>query len=307
MAMAEKEKPTELGDVLRKRKELDEIIDSQFKRPTTILFTDIVGATPFFSIRGDLEGQLMIQRHNDLLLPLIAQHRGRLIKTMGDGLLASFDDPPMAVACAERMQEALARDNQGRPVKDHIQIRIGVHTGSGYVDASDVYGIVVAIAERIKSVAGAGQILVSEAVYGQLVPGRDSLCTFLDKIQVKGIDAKIRVYQAVWTGAERSQAVRGKTRPETGSRGEIVLEASRENGGVKICVYERSEGSERTLRLYENAEVAWEQLDTMRREVITLLNRANRRAKVTPEILDSLKKSGQILFDLLIPPKAREK
>ena len=44
-----------------------------------------------------------------------------------------------------------------------------------------------------------------------------------------------------------------------------------------------------------------------RREIITLLNRANRRAKVTPEILDSLKKSGQILFDLLIPPKAREK
>ncbi len=91
------------------------------------------------------------------------------------------------------------------------------------------------------------------------------------------------------------------------SNGEIVLEASRENGGVKICVYEKSGGRERTLRLYENADVEWEQIDAIRREVITLLNRANRRAKVTPEILDSLKKTGQVLFDLLIPPKAREK
>ena len=89
--------------------------------------------------------------------------------------------------------------------------------------------------------------------------------------------------------------------------GEIVLEASRENGGVKICVYERGEGGERTLRLYENAEVDWQQIDATRREVITLLNRANRRAKVTADILDALKKSGQLLFDLLIPSKAREK
>ena len=94
---------------------------------------------------------------------------------------------------------------------------------------------------------------------------------------------------------------------EKESNGEIVLEASRENGGVKICVYERGEGGERTLRPYENVAVDWPQIDAIRHEIITLLNRANRRAKVTAEILDGLKKSGQLLFDLLIPNKAREK
>lgn len=305
--MSDKEKPAELGDILRKRKELDEIIDSQFKRPTTILFTDIVGSTTFFSTRGDIEGQLMIQRHNDLLLPLVTQHQGKLIKTMGDGLLISFDAPAKAVACAERMQEALASDNQGRPEKDHIQIRAGIHSGAGYVDAGDVYGLVVNTAERFKSLAEGSQILISELVYNALVPGQDALCTFLDKVQVEGIEEEIKVYQVMWAGAERNRAVRGRSRGEASGNGAIVLEASRENGGVKICVYERGEGGERTLRLYENADVAWEQIDATRREVITLLNRANRRAKVTPEILDSLKKTGQILFDLLIPPKAREK
>jgi class 3 adenylate cyclase len=305
--VSDKDKPTELEEILRKRKELDEIIDTRFKRPTTILFTDIVGSTTFFSTRGDIEGQLMIQRHNDLLFPLIAQHQGKLIKTMGDGLLVSFENPPQAVACAERMQESLVCDNQGRPEKDHIQIRIGVHTGPGFIDVGDIYGIVVNTAERVKSLAGAGQILVSEAVYDTLQPGRDTLCTFLDKVQVKGIEEEIKVYQVMWMGVERRQAVRGKVRHETETAGEVVLEASRENGNIKICVYEKSDAGERTLRPYENIDVAWEQIDATRREVITLLNRANRRAKVTPEILNSLKKSGQVLFDLLIPPKAREK
>jgi CHAT domain-containing protein len=92
-----------------------------------------------------------------------------------------------------------------------------------------------------------------------------------------------------------------------GTAGDLIVEASRENGYIKVSVYERSEGGEKTLRPYEHVEVPWEQIEASRREVITLLNRANRRAKVTREILESLKKSGQVLFDLLIPSKAREK
>ena len=89
--------------------------------------------------------------------------------------------------------------------------------------------------------------------------------------------------------------------------GDLIIEASRENGYIKVSVYERGEGGEKTLRPYEHVDVPWEQIEARRREVIGLLNRANRRAKVTREILESLKKSGQVLFDLLVPSKAREK
>src|SRR5215813_5356102 len=92
-----------------------------------------------------------------------------------------------------------------------------------------------------------------------------------------------------------------------GTAGDLIVEASRENGYIKVSVYERGEGGEKTLRPYEHVDVPWEQIEARRREVISLLNRANRRAKVTREILESLKKSGQVLFDLLIPSKAREK
>src|SRR6266545_7157683 len=106
---------------------------------------------------------------------------------------------------------------------------------------------------------------------------------------------------------ERREATRRGTLQQGGVAGDLIIEASRENGYIKVSVYERSEGGERTLRPYEHVEVPWEQIEASRREVISLLNRANRRAKVTPEILENLKKSGQVLFDLLVPSKAREK
>jgi CHAT domain-containing protein len=113
--------------------------------------------------------------------------------------------------------------------------------------------------------------------------------------------------EVMWRQGERLEATRGSTLRQGRVGGDLIIEASRENGYIKVSVYERSEGGERTLRPYEHIEVPWEQIETSRREVISLLNRANRRAKVTREILESLKKSGQVLFDLLVPSKAREK
>ena len=302
--MSDKDKPGQLDEILRKRKELDDLIDTRFKRPVTILFTDIVGSTIFFSTRGDVEGRLMIKRHNDLLTPLILQHQGNLIDTIGDSLLASFEAPSKAVACAVKMQELLDQDNQARPEPDRIQIRIGLNLDPGFVEAGHVYGVVVHIAERIKSLAEGRQILISESVYRALHPGRDPLCVFLDKVRVKGKEEEIKVYRVVWRPEEEMprRALR-----EGQAEGDLVLEISREDRKIKVSVYEKSDVSGRTLRPYEDCEVPWEQIEESCREVIGLLNRANNRARVTPEILEGLKRSGQILFDLLIPSKAREK
>ena len=87
----------------------------------------------------------------------------------------------------------------------------------------------------------------------------------------------------------------------------LVLEASRDDRRIKVSVYERGGGIERTLRPYEDAQVPWEQVENAASGIKELLNRANRRGKVSSEILQSLKKSGQLLFELLVPRKASEK
>jgi len=107
--------------------------------------------------------------------------------------------------------------------------------------------------------------------------------------------------------SESGQVVRGGARRDRGTKqADLVLEASREGGQIKVCAYERGDGSERTLRPYESVDVAWQQVESGSRELITLLNRANRGAKVTSDILDGLKKTGRLLFDLLVSPKTRE-
>ena len=87
----------------------------------------------------------------------------------------------------------------------------------------------------------------------------------------------------------------------------LVLEAAREERRMKVSVYERGGGVEGTLRPYENSVVSWDQVTQGVSEITGLLNRANKRGKISPEIVRSLKKAGHLLFDLLIPAKAREK
>jgi len=87
----------------------------------------------------------------------------------------------------------------------------------------------------------------------------------------------------------------------------IVLDISLEDGKIKAAAYERAKESNSTLRSYELHNVDWSQVDTHKREIISLLNRANKKARIAPEILSDLKKSAQVLFDLLVPPKVRDK
>jgi len=88
---------------------------------------------------------------------------------------------------------------------------------------------------------------------------------------------------------------------------DLVLEVSKEGRKIRIGCYEKSEATERTLRPYQEFNAAWEQIEAGCREIIVLLNHANKEARITEDNLQDLKKSGQFLFDLLVTPEAREK
>src|SRR5215467_1317813 len=101
------------------------------RTPVTILFSDIVGSTSYFEKNGDVAGMAMVERHNNLLSPEIRSNGGRVVKTMGDAILAMFHDPVDAIKASASMQRALAADRERRPREEHIHIRIGLHTGVG--------------------------------------------------------------------------------------------------------------------------------------------------------------------------------
>jgi class 3 adenylate cyclase/tetratricopeptide (TPR) repeat protein/TolB-like protein len=130
-------------------------------KPKAILFTDIVGSTQYFSQHGDQEGMRMLDRHNRALFPVIEHANGRIVKTIGDSILAVFDQFPDALLAAVALQKRMQELRASVLDEERIHIRIGVHYGLVSEKERDVYGDAVNLTERIKSAAGPDQILVS--------------------------------------------------------------------------------------------------------------------------------------------------
>ena len=142
----------------------------KLRRNITVLFTDIKGSTAYFEKYGDSAGLLMVHHCNTLLGKVVESHGGRVIKTIGDSVMASFEDHAEAVAAAIEMQEAITAANLAKPPADRITIRIGINHGLGFVKSNDVFGDVVNMASRVESAASPEQILISDTLH-QAVAG----------------------------------------------------------------------------------------------------------------------------------------
>ncbi len=122
----------------------------------TVMFTDIVDSTQRAVQLGDRGWRELVERHDELVRDVIARHRGREIKTMGDGFLATFDGPARAIHAAMSARDA-ARSLD-------LEIRAGLHTGEVEVMKRDIGGIAVNIGARVGALAGPGEVLVSRTV-----------------------------------------------------------------------------------------------------------------------------------------------
>jgi len=170
----------------------------RMRSPVTILFSDIKGSTAYFEKKGDLEGLAMIERHNRLLNPIIEEHNGRIVKTIGDSIMACFQDPVAAVAAAVAMQQALETDRAGRPLEEHIHIRVGLHTGVGLVKDNDIYGDVVNAASRVQHQAQPDQILITDVLL-EAAKRAGVQCARLGRAEMKGKDEPIDIYAVAWS------------------------------------------------------------------------------------------------------------
>ncbi|RME27931.1 MAG: hypothetical protein D6806_03750, partial [Deltaproteobacteria bacterium] len=164
----------------------------------TVMFTDIVGSTSFFERYGDDAGLEMVERHNRLLMPIVEQNGGRIVKTIGDAIMAVFDDAASAAQAAVQMQKALEAHNRGADERNRIRIRIGLNAGPVMEHAGDVYGDVVNAAARVESLADAECILVSRQVKDRLDDAGGFRCEPYDVVYVKGKSSPLEVFEVVW-------------------------------------------------------------------------------------------------------------
>src|SRR2546421_1712382 len=154
---------SDVWDYVRRRNELDREIQEKFARPVTVMFTDIKGSTTFFDMRGDLEGVTMLQRHNELVIPPIESHGGRVLQRLGDGLLAVFPTSTPGVKAGIEIQKRLHEYNSRAPERGRIHVRGGLNSGMAMVGEANVFGGAVTTAAPGQALAQPGRVLGSGA------------------------------------------------------------------------------------------------------------------------------------------------
>ncbi|MBF0559733.1 MAG: CHAT domain-containing protein [Nitrospirae bacterium] len=301
---------TDIEKILAERVKLDAVLQTQFSKKVTVMFTDIKGSTSFYESMGNIDGRLMVYRHNEIVVPIIKDGNGVLLKTIGDATMSLFDDPFSAVKAAMQIQLNLKSYNSGKSQKDQIHVRIGLNYGSGIVEHADVYGDVVNVASRVEAMANAGDIFLTGELYREVKNSDEFIFRFVDRAAVKGKKELVEVYRLLW---HEEDLFMGKTRhaDETQHQyvkeGLFVIEASLTGNILKMSGFERTEGEERAVKNYREIKFNESRIRDYTGGIIDLLNRANRRGKIGNEMLVKLKEYGRLLYDGLIPSEIKDR
>jgi class 3 adenylate cyclase len=152
----------------------------------TVLFTDIVGSTDRAAELGDRRWRALLEEHDALVRARVGQYRGRFVKSLGDGMLATFDGPSRAISSAIAIRDGARQLG--------LDVRAGLHTGElELLAGDDVGGLAVHIGARISGLAGPGEVLVSSTVR-DLIVGADQLLTDRGEHQLKGVPVPWRLF-----------------------------------------------------------------------------------------------------------------
>jgi pimeloyl-ACP methyl ester carboxylesterase len=164
----------------RKARPMDRVL-------ATVMFTDIVGSTRQAADAGDRHWRELLGRHDELTRRQLDRFRGREVKTLGDGFLATFDGPARAIECASAIRDGV------RPLG--LEVRAGLHTGECELAGDDVRGMAVNIGARIGAIAAANEVLVSGTVK-DLVVGADLEFADRGEHELKGVPGTWRLFAA---------------------------------------------------------------------------------------------------------------
>ena len=215
---------SKLIDLSRENRDLLAELE-RFRRRITVMFTDIRGSTAYFEKFGDVAGLIMVHECNNALRQVADQHGSRVHKTIGDAIMASFEDCKQAVRAAIAMQKQLLTNNAAKTQDHKTFVRIGLHYGTGIVKSNDVFGDVVNVASRVESVALPEQILISESLADQIQNAGFNIVP-VGRFQPKGKETECGLYEVIWSEKLTPQPVASHTvvRDGTTAIGKVKLQ-----------------------------------------------------------------------------------
>ena len=165
------------------------------RKLTAILSADVKG---YSRLMGDDEERTLrtLTAYREVMGSFIQQHRGRVVDTAGDSVLAEFASVVDAVQCAVEIQQVLRAKNVMQPENRRMEFRIGINLGDVIEEGKQIYGDGVNIAARVQGLAEAGGICISESAYQQIENKGPLRYDYLGEHEVKNIAKPVRVYRA---------------------------------------------------------------------------------------------------------------
>lgn len=159
----------------------------QARQLAAIMFTDIVGYTALMG-KDEQKAFDLLRKNREIHKPVIEEFNGRLIKELGDGIMAIFPTVSDAVLAAIRIQQSCKAANE-------FQLRIGIHQGEIVIEDNDVFGDAVNIASRIQNAAAPGTVYISEVVCHNVANRNDIETGFVKIENLKNVKEPVRIYQ----------------------------------------------------------------------------------------------------------------
>ena len=209
----------------------------------TVLFTDLVGSTEIsYEISPDAADELL-RVHFSLLRQAIAESGGLEVKGLGDGVMVVFRSTSAALSCAVAMQQAVHRDNVG--ARHQLGLRVGLSGGEATLESNDYYGDPVIEAARLCACAGAGQILVADAV--RVMGGRRTPYLFeeIGALELKGVPEPVEVLAVRWEPLNEVAARSGVPLPARLTHVPLAGVVARETEAARLIdVYKRASTGE---------------------------------------------------------------
>jgi len=164
------------------------------RRLAAIMFTDIAGYTRM--TQADEAGALnLLLEHRSVLRPIISNHSGIEVKTIGDAFLVEFKSALDAVTCGVEMQRKMAERNSTVPESRRVQIRIGIHLGDVVHSGGDVYGDAVNVASRVEPIAEPGGVCISQQVYDNIRNKAELQIDKIGDVELKNVELPMPVYR----------------------------------------------------------------------------------------------------------------
>lgn len=165
--------------------------------PLTVMFADISDSSLLYATRGNTVAFGITTRCVSLMIQEVQRAGGRVVKRIGDEIMAAFTTGQAALHAAAGIQRALDADDSGLRAQG-VRVRVGISAGRAVVTEGDVFGDVVNVAARLVSHASAGEVLLSGAVYEALPHDMQRAVRLLDQIVLRGRPSLVSIYRYLW-------------------------------------------------------------------------------------------------------------